>query len=158
MTTNDPIKGRMSKLLARVDKLTTEVAQLHDEQQMRVRNQGGRERLNGYRACQFSASATRLLAQVRAQLFTDPTVNYNGKDGEVATEQNEEWLCLRFHDTAGGLGLTFEDVADAVLQTAEDCCDAAQNAHNEAKLWAVANAASFDGFRFSTFVFHGPYA
>ena len=135
---DNPINGRINKLLARVDKLTAEVGQLHTEQQMRVRDGSGIEALNGYRACQYSDAATRALAVVRAQLFTDPTVNWNGPNGEAATEQNEEWLAMRFHDAASGLGLTMEDVADAVLTSAEDCCDVVQNAHNEAKLWAVA--------------------
>lgn len=136
---SDIINGRINSLLVRIDTLTEQVAELKTEQELRVRNHGGRERLLGFRACQYLVAATQALDAVRAQLFTDATVNYNGPAGEAATEQNEEWLCMRFHDAAGNLGLTFEDAADAVLQAAEDHCDVAQNALNEALLWAVAS-------------------
>ncbi|MBY0551299.1 MAG: hypothetical protein K2W95_28720 [Candidatus Obscuribacterales bacterium] len=136
---SDIINGRINSLLVRIDTLTEQVAELKTEQELRVRNRGGRERLNGYRACQALVAVTHAVDTVRALLFTDPDVNYNGPAGEVATEQNEECLCMRFHDSAGNLGLSFDDVADAVLTAAEDHCTVAQNALNQAVLWAVAS-------------------
>lgn len=139
MTDNDLITGRITKLLGNIDKLAGGIREQQERQQRRVRDARGRERLNGYRACQYLDIASRGLAALRDSLFTDPAVNYNGPNGEVDTEQNEELMCMRLHDSAGNLGITFLDAGDAVLEALETQCHSVQTAFNEALLWAVAS-------------------
>ncbi|MBY0551295.1 MAG: hypothetical protein K2W95_28700 [Candidatus Obscuribacterales bacterium] len=127
---------RIKDVLAAIDALTAGVAQFHEQQQLRVRDGGRRARLTAYRACQYCVSAKSALAAARATLFTDPTENYDGPDGEVNTEQNEELLCMRFHDSAGNLGLTAEQCADAVLICAAAHCVIADNAFVSARFRA----------------------
>lgn len=131
------INGRIQKLLRTMDKQSMAVRRLQSEESLRVRDGSGRAVLLGYRSCQFCTTVEQALEAARQQLFTDPDVNYNGPRGELTTEQNREWLCLRFNDTAGNLGLTFHDVADAVLEVAEAQSEVAQNALQEALRWAA---------------------
>lgn len=119
---------RIKNVLAAIDLLTADVAQFHEQQQLRVRDGSRRDRLTAYRACQYCVMAKSALAAARATLFTDPDVNFDGPNGEVDTEQNEELLCMRFHDSAGNLGLTAEQCADAVLLCAAAHCVIADNA------------------------------
>lgn len=130
--------ARIQLLLGRIDNLTERVRLLHDDQQQEVRettDAGARK--NSLRACEHCQGANWILDIVRAQLFTDPTVNYNGPSGQVETEQNAEWLSKRFHETAGNLGLNVEDIADAVLTVAENQCFSANAALNEAHVCSM---------------------
>lgn len=127
------INARIGSLLSRIDVLTQRVKLLHDDQQQEVRDTTvAAYRRNAYKACQFCDSATRLLTGACSMLFTDPTVNFNGPNGETSTEQNVELLAMRFHDSAGNLGLTQEDAADAVLQAVDAQVFAANVMLNEA--------------------------
>ncbi|MBY0551296.1 MAG: hypothetical protein K2W95_28705 [Candidatus Obscuribacterales bacterium] len=131
------INVRIQRLLRTMDKQSMAIRRLKSEESLRVRDGSGRAVLLGYRACQFCTMVEQALGAARQQLFTDPAVNYNGPKGELTTEQNRELLCLRFNDTAGNLGLTFEEVADAVLEVAEAQSEVAQNALQEALRWAA---------------------
>lgn len=109
---------RIRNVLSAIDLLTAHLGELWTEQQLRVRDGNGRDRLTAYRACQHCAATKSALDLARATLFTDPTMTFHGADGQVDTDQNEEALCMRFHDSAANLGLTAEQCADAVLTVA----------------------------------------
>ena len=130
--------GRINKLLRGIDKLRAQATALRHEEGLRVRDgRGQNDTLFGYRSAQSSTAALGTLDSLQESLFTDPTLTFNGVDGEVSTEQNEEALAMRFHDTAGNIGLDVELVADAVLQMAESQLEVARAHYTEALRWAA---------------------
>ena len=122
---------RIRALLGNMDKLATLVEQTHTEQSLRVRDTSGPALLVAFKACQHHTSAKLGLKTLQTMLFQDQAVPYPGPNGELNSDQNEEWLCMRFHDTAAVLGLSGDQVATAVLEAAEDHFNAARAAFGE---------------------------
>lgn len=132
---SDIINARIRKLLGGVDKLRGKAKQLQHEEGLRVRDGRRKARLLGYRSAQSSVATLATLDSIEQNLFTDP--QFSGPNGELNTEQNEEATAMRFHDTAGNLGLDVELVADAVLEVAESQLEVAQAHYYEALRWAA---------------------